>query len=545
MCLSKDAQEKLIAIFHELDEDRSGTIGTEELRKALSTLGVPRARASKLLCTCDKSGDGNIDFAEWEKVVSNSTNKEFSNLAELLISKRESQGAIFIKPERERWKFMLHPESRARHCWDTLLVILLMYIAIMTPFLSSFGNDFESERLELVEEVVAYAFIVDIFINFRTGYYDCKDVIMDPKTVACHYLRGWFIVDLVSSLPMQNLAAFKVSKLFKVVRLSKLLEFQHKFRNGQLGQVLDDLTSASHLQMAIRPATILLYLLLFCHWLACFLKFSGPGYLMEYQDVSGNPGREYLAALYWAMTTMTTVGYGDITPKSDWERVFAMVGMAVGGSFYGYVIGTISSIVSNRDLNRAAYQHRLDNLQAWLEHHRFPKDMRKRIRSYLKEHLSERAAIDVAEIMHDLSPELREDVGNYLLHDDVKTNPLFDGISTGILAHTLHLIQKVTAHADAVVVRSGEPGTAMFILIKGTATYERPSDDVIKTLSPGDSFGEEIVLQVAESYTYSVVADTYVVCFMIPEDGFLNCFATMPDVVARMRENHRQNQNGG
>jgi len=440
---------------------------------------------------------------------------------------------------------MIHPESKARHCWDTVLVLLLMYIAIMTPFLSAFGEDFDSKRLEVVEAVVGYAFIVDILINFRTGFYDCRDIIMEPKAVALHYLKGWFIVDLVSSLPLQNLAAFKVSKLFKVVRLSKLLEFKHKFRNGQLGQFMDDLTSASSVQMAIRPATILLYLLLFCHWLACFLKFSGPGYLKDYEDVWGNPWKEYLAALYWAMTTMTTVGYGDITPSSDWERVFAMIGMAVGGSFYGYVIGNISSIVSNRDLNRAAYQQRLDNLQAWLEHHRFPKKMRRRIRIYLKEHLSERAAVDVAEIMHDLSPELREEVGNYMIHQDVKSNPLFDGVSAGILAHMLHLIQKVTADADAVVVRNGEPGTAMFIMIKGTASYERPGDDCVKSLEPGDSFGEEIVLQMAESYTYNVIADTTLACFMIPEDGFLNCFATMPDVVARMRDNHRQNRYGG
>jgi len=107
------------------------------------------------------------------------------------------------------------------------------------------------------------------------------------------------------------------------------------------------------------------------------------------------------------------------------------------------------------------------------------------------------------------------------------------------------MIQKVIADADAVVVRNGEPGTAMFIMIKGTESYERPGDDCVKSLEPGDSFGDEIVLQMAESYTYNVIADTTLACFMIPEDGFLNCFATMPDVVARMRDNHRQNRYGG
>jgi hypothetical protein len=63
---------------------------------------------------------------------------------------------------------------------------------------------------------------------------------------------------------------------------------------------------------------------------------------------------QYLASFYWAMTTMTTVGYGDITPESDAERVLAVTAMVVGGAFYGFVIASMASFVTQTDENARA-----------------------------------------------------------------------------------------------------------------------------------------------------------------------------------------------
>ena len=40
--------------------------------------------------------------------------------------------------------------------------------------------------------------------------------------------------------------------------------------------------------------------------------------------------QQYLSALYWAITTLTSVGYGDITPQNDWELLFCVVCMILG-----------------------------------------------------------------------------------------------------------------------------------------------------------------------------------------------------------------------
>ena len=66
-------------------------------------------------------------------------------------------------------------------------------------------------------------------------------------------------------------------------------------------------------------------------------------------------GKIYRTAIYWAITTMTTVGYGDVCPQSDQERQFVIIGMIVGASFYGYIIATVTSLVTSVDANTEKY----------------------------------------------------------------------------------------------------------------------------------------------------------------------------------------------
>lgn len=56
---------------------------------------------------------------------------------------------------------------------------------------------------------------------------------------------------------------------------------------------------------------------------------------------------KYVTALYWSMSTLTTVGYGDVTPGNANEKIMSMVGMVVGVTVFAYFMGSMSAMMSS------------------------------------------------------------------------------------------------------------------------------------------------------------------------------------------------------
>ena len=126
-------------------------------------------------------------------------------------------------------------------------------------------------------------------------------------------------------------------KIVKIVRIAKLVKLTDP--NSALADAMEDLFLTSHWAAATR-VLFLLVLAFFCaHLLACSMAATGDGWYESYpsDDVDSSEwywGRQYLVALYWAFTTMTTGGYGDVTPQTDEERIFCIFAMIIGVAFY-------------------------------------------------------------------------------------------------------------------------------------------------------------------------------------------------------------------
>jgi len=570
---SIDKQKALIDIFDHLDADGSGSLSAEELRNALVAIGVPQARTGKIMRIADADHSGTIEKEEWIEAVRSGA-PEMRRLSIHLMEKNLQDGGLSLSNDMGH-KFMVRPLSAFRLLWDLIMTIVCAYIALGMPFAIVWEDAFSKSAtvdLATFDRWINYLFMLDILLNFRTGYVDRHgDLVMDWKKVGKNYMRTWCLLDAISSIPTDDMQAdvtgfsalkvLKLSKLLKIVRIMRPRNIVDNF--SERSDFLDDIAQSKVVQVTMRKSGVFFYMLLLCHWMACGMKLANEQWLTSYQDVGGRLWSEYLTAVYWALSTMTTVGYGDIIATCDGERAFASLAMIVGGSFYGFVVGAITSVVADSDLNATAFHERFGLISAWMNHqHRLPLDLKRTIRRYFKAYLSEKSALSDAHVFADMSYELQKEVGKHLIIDDVQHNPLFDGIGIGSVVHIQSILRLVTVQAGSCLAARGEVGVAMYMLVSGSLRmvlegededggleeeeqdragqrYRQGSSDNFTTrdIVPGQSFGEEFLLGFAECNKYSVFAMEKSKLGMIQQSEFLKVFSMMPNVVERMKQN--------
>jgi hypothetical protein len=233
---------------------------------------------------------------------------------------------------KEVYPCMINPERWPRELWNFLQAFLLIYVAILVPY--RIGFDIDVKLLTpgwWWELFVNLYFIVDLLLNFYTGYYDEDDMLeMRKNKVAQNYLKFWFWIDCVSCFPIdyvmllfsdQNNSGsnLKILKILRLVRLTKLLRLA-KIRDIMY-QHEEQLESIERAGKLVGAALLVLYS---CHIFGCMWFFVGtmgssgilepdaeepeePGWIHARGiDTSTPLSSQYLTSFYWAITVLTT-----------------------------------------------------------------------------------------------------------------------------------------------------------------------------------------------------------------------------------------------
>jgi len=155
------------------------------------------------------------------------------------------------------------------------------------------------------------------------------------------------------------------------------------------------------------------------HWLACFrhyLTLGGPeaNWKTEMEAARGEKfalkGHAYLVSMYWVFTTMTTVGYGDVPVVGDREKGLAIFAMIVGGACFGYIMGTITSMLENFDQATTLYREKVETVKEYVYQRQFPPALGSKIFRYHKHCYSRHSCFDHERVYGPMPASLRADL---------------------------------------------------------------------------------------------------------------------------------------
>ncbi|XP_078097403.1 potassium/sodium hyperpolarization-activated cyclic nucleotide-gated channel 1-like [Mustelus asterias] len=450
-----------------------------------------------------------------------------------------------VEKEQQRVKtagyWIIHPYSDFRFYWDLIMLMLMVGNLIIIPVGITFFTESTSTIWIVFNVASDTFFLVDLIVNFRTGIVveDNAEIILDPNVIKWKYLKSWFIIDFISSIPVDYIFliiekgfdsdVYKTARALRIVRFTKILSLLRLLRLSRLIRYIHQWEEIFHMTYDFASAVVRIFnligmMLLLCHWDGC-LQFLVP-LLQDFPPdcwvslngmVNDSWGMQYSYALFKAMSHMLCIGYGARAPVSMSDLWITMLSMIVGATCYAMFVGHATALIQSLDSSRRQYQEKYKQVEQYMSFHKLPADMRQKIHDYY-EHRYQGKIFDEDSILEELNDPLREEIVNFNCRKLVATMPLFANADPSFVTSMLSKLRFEVFQPGNYIVREGTIGKKMYFIQHGVATVITKSSKEMK-LSDGSYFGE-ICLLTKGRRTASVKADTYCRLYSLSVDHF-------------------------
>uniref|UniRef100_A0A4W6CJN5 Potassium voltage-gated channel, subfamily H (eag-related), member 6a n=1 Tax=Lates calcarifer TaxID=8187 RepID=A0A4W6CJN5_LATCA len=463
-------------------------------------------------------------------------------------------------PRIHKWTILHYSPFKA--VWDWVILLLVIYTAIFTPYSAAFLlNEVEEERrrtcgytcnpLNVVDLVVDVMFIVDILINFRTTYVNHNDeVVSHPGRIAQHYFKGWFLIDIVAAIPFDLLIFRSGSEEPQTTTLIGLLKTARLLRLVRVARKLDRYSEYGAAVLFLLMCTFALI----AHWLACIWYAIGNvergsariggmkiGWLDNLADQIGKHYNEsdvtsgpsikdkYVTALYFTFSSLTSVGFGNVSPNTNPEKIFSICVMLIGSLMYASIFGNVSAIIQRLYSGTARYHTQMLRVKEFIRFHQIPGGLRQRLEEYFQHAWSYTNGIDMNAVLKGFPECLQADICLHLNRSLLQNCKAFRGANKGCLRALAMRFKTTHAPPGDTLVHSGDILTALYFISRGSIEILR-DDVVVAILGKNDIFGEPISLYGRPGKSSADVrALTYCDLHKILRDDLLEVLDMYPD----------------
>jgi len=347
---------QLDSLFNQFDKDGSGTLESSELLNVLKAFApnevMPTdADVKFVLSNCDTDGDGSINrsellpmLAEWKEIA---LDKELLSLQE---QKKQRASGDFPKVTRTPRKLTLRQTLYATFedpsfspVAKIVSIVMMMVILVSTLAFIAESETLDSGSLSTVADDANAAFLVTEYvcvIIFTIDYV--------VRLSSCPKVKA-FLLNIMNAIDLAAILPFWIFLLplgmdggsFAFVRVIRLIRVFRVFKLGRYSVGLQMFAGA--MSSSLQPLGILVFVMSIN-----MIIVSSIVHLFEVADTDEKPYPDYCFCtitntFWWAVVTMTTVGYGDCYPITSGGKTVAVITMLSGVLILALPITVIGS----------------------------------------------------------------------------------------------------------------------------------------------------------------------------------------------------------
>lgn len=329
-----------------------------------------------------------------------------------------------------------------RKFWNLFILFSIYYCSTYGIFRNTFYPHDIQSFFFYFEILIDLSFILDIFIQFFTPYYENNTVYYDKKTIALNYIRNWFFWDFISSIPLNILLYINYILLKKKLENGNINDNDNKFyienyeffqkenlknyiyilqenifnklisnnfyfhflnwlRTIKLFKVFShdkntNLTNEFNISSKYKSSSYLRLSLIFlflthissCIWV-CIGGLDNSKIIISWFKTINNYWKMdafdiYISSLYFNLLTIYTVGYGDITSKNNNERLYNIFILVVGNLLFSFGISYLSFLFASSNILENKFKQKLKILDKIRKKYDVPKNLYRQIKRSIK-----------------------------------------------------------------------------------------------------------------------------------------------------------------
>jgi hypothetical protein len=419
---------------------------------------------------------------------------------------------------------IIHPEGKPKLIWNLIMAILLIYTAIVMPYTLVFVDSTGFDTWSITDIILDVLFFADFVINCTTAVYDNEGKLVSKYSkILWQYLKTWMLLDIASFFPFDFISPssnnsnytssdynnffrlFRIPKLYRLFRISRLFKLFKHYRNSEILDSIQEFLSIKHSMMKLITTSI--SILLCVHIFACFWY-----YIAKIEDCNPNTwvgslslqdqGNMflYITSVYWAITTLCTVGYGDIHAVSTLEKLFSICWMVFAIYVLSFVIGSLSSMLNSIDTKENILVNKLAIIDEFSKEANLDKKLTSKLRHALK-YSTEKTGfnwIDKQNLFNELPKQLRFEVSMAMHKGAAKCIDFLRDKDSVLVSSIVPFLQPIFIQAEEFIYKKGEYAEEIYFITKGRIVYTYAKTNIeLQSIQLGDYFGDiEVALEV-------------------------------------------------